>query len=78
MRNLALLVALGVTLAGCSTVKGTSPPPCDGKPRRPANLYGSVLDPSAPPQPEPAAKPEKGSAAEPSFRSCLGWPAYES
>jgi len=39
-----MMVALGaMTLSGCTGTHLRPPPVCDGKHRRPANLYGSVL-----------------------------------
>jgi type IV secretion system protein VirB7 len=61
MRTLALVLVASLTLGGCATFrKDSAPPICDGKQRRPANPYGSVLDPGAPPG-TPAA-PDKLSA----------------
>lgn len=55
MRSMILIFAAGVTLGGCSTFRATEPPVCDGRHRRPANLYGSVLNPTVlPVAPEPA------------------------
>jgi len=75
MRSLLLLLMMSVALAGCSTLQKEKAPVCDGKHRRPANLYGSVLDPAAPPTSAPAAasQPEKLSArALLAHRSCGG------
>ena len=66
------------------TARGDSAPSCDGKQRRPANLYGSVLSPPpasnpSPPSPlSPAPEPDEGAAAArpdqlsalPTFPSC--------
>ncbi len=46
-----------LTLAGCASAGGEKPAVCDGKHRRPANLYGSVLSP-APSTSTPGAPPE--------------------
>ena len=43
----ALALALALALAGCATHAEPKPAVCDGKHRRPANPYGSVL-PTAP------------------------------
>lgn len=40
-----ILVLAAAALGGCSTFRPAEPPVCDGRHRRPANLYGSVLDP---------------------------------
>lgn len=55
MRSMILIFAAVVTLGGCSSFRGTEPPVCDGRHRRPANLYGSILNPTTPPAtPKPA------------------------
>lgn len=59
MRSMIPILAAVVALGGCSTVRATEPPVCDGRHRRPANLYGSVLDPVPTPvasEPAPAAE----------------------
>lgn len=59
MRSMVLTLAAAVALGGCSTFRTTEPPVCDGRHRRPANLYGSVLDPAPTPdasEPTPAAE----------------------
>lgn len=69
MRTLALILALA--LCGCATARKETPPVCDGKHRRPANLYGSVLDSATPPSTSPPpARPETVSALPPQFASC--------
>lgn len=69
MRRL-LFVLTVLALAGCSTVGGEKAPVCDGKHRRPANFYGSVLAPAAQPVAAPA-KPDKLSAVpSASYPSC--------
>ena len=69
MRALALILVLA--LAGCATPRKETPPVCDGKHRRSANLYGSVLDSATPPSTTPAtARPEKLSALPPKSASC--------
>jgi type IV secretion system protein VirB7 len=75
MRKLILIAVLGLGLAGCSTLSKDKPPICDGKHRRPANPYGSVLDPTTPPATSPAAAdsaPDKVSALSPSYARCRG------
>lgn len=52
--------AAAVALTGCVTAGAERAPVCDGRQRRPANLYGSVLATSA-----PAAEIEAGLAAIP-------------
>lgn len=55
MRSMILIFVTVVALGGCSTFRATEPPVCDGRHRRPANLYGSVLTPTVlPVAPEPA------------------------
>lgn len=73
MRTLICLITI-IALSGCASVGKTKAPVCDGKHRRPANLYGSVLDPAAPPQsasPKATAAPEKLSALQ-GHGSCRG------
>lgn len=54
MKPVALTLLL--SLAGCAALPDKPPPGCHG-PRRPANPYGSVLNPAAP-APLPAAATE--------------------
>lgn len=55
MRIPIVLLGVSVALGGCTTFAPPDPPVCDGRHRRPANLYGSVLVPAAPaPEPEEA------------------------
>lgn len=73
MRSLIVAVACLATLSGCASLRPEKPPVCDGKDRRPANPYGSVLAPSATPTapaPAAAAEPDKLSALAPTHRSC--------
>jgi type IV secretion system protein VirB7 len=74
MRSLVLILAASASLCGCAALqKDGAPPVCDGKHRRPANLYGSVLDPAAPPASAPVAapaQPDKLSAAPTLLGSC--------
>ena len=61
--SLRLLLILSGLLGGCATARGDTPPTCDGRDRRPANPYGSVLLPSqsAPPvAPVPAVSSPGG------------------
>lgn len=49
-------IALAVqALSACATFRTADPPVCDGRHRRPANPYGSILSPAAPYVPAPAA-----------------------
>lgn len=71
---LALCLIAVLALGGCASVGKTKASVCDGKHRRPANLYGSVIDPAAPPQgapPKAATTPEKVSALS-TYGSCRG------
>lgn len=73
MRAAVCLIAT-LALSGCASLGKTKAPVCNGEHRRPANLYGSVLDPSAPPQAgasAPVADAEKLSAL-PVYGSCRG------
>ncbi|HEY1926596.1 MAG TPA: hypothetical protein VGG92_03955 [Caulobacteraceae bacterium] len=51
-----VLILLAAALGGCATSTAKSLPVCDGQHRRPANPYGSVLDPA--PASAPAASAE--------------------
>jgi hypothetical protein len=65
MRTSILLFAL-LLCTGC-VASGAGPlPVCDGLSRRPANPYGSVLEPS----PHPAAPPSDAGAANPPTGGC--------
>ncbi len=66
MRVLVLTAVLALTLGGCASLGKEKAPVCDGKHRRPANLYGSVLDPATP----PTAAGDKLSALSPASGSC--------
>lgn len=49
-------IALAVqALSACATFRTADPPICDGRHRRPANPYGSILSPAAPYVTAPAA-----------------------
>lgn len=54
MRGIACAVIVAFALAGCAGTPVRKPAVCDGKHRRPANLYGSVLP--ALPIPLPASQ----------------------
>jgi hypothetical protein len=43
MTRLAIIALGALTLSGCAGSHLSKPPVCDGKHRRPANLYGSIL-----------------------------------
>jgi hypothetical protein len=67
-----VLILLAAALGGCASATAKSLPVCDGQHRRPANPYGSVLEPSPPPtaaapglSPRPATPPPTPPAAEP-------------
>ena len=62
----AACIVMALALGGCASLGKEKAPVCDGKHRRPANLYGTVLDPTAPP---PAA-PDKLSALPQNHGSC--------
>jgi hypothetical protein len=62
-----LLILAALALSACATTPSDKPAVCDGKHRRPENLYGSVLDPAS--HPKAPAKP--GAPAGPaSIPSC--------
>lgn len=74
MRSMVLVLTAVVALGGCSTFRSTEPPVCDGRHRRPANLYGSVLDPiptpvASAPAPEPQT-PDSAPASPASDGGC--------
>nr|WP_316629440.1 hypothetical protein [uncultured Brevundimonas sp.] len=54
MRIPILILCADIALGGCSTFASPEAPVCDGRHRRPANLYGSVLVPA-----RPAVAPEE-------------------
>jgi hypothetical protein len=66
MRTAAFITLMALALGGCASLGKAKAPVCDGKHRRPANLYGSVLDPAA----RPAAAADKLSALAADHRSC--------
>ncbi|WP_312162715.1 hypothetical protein [Phenylobacterium sp.] len=66
MRAVVPVIAAALALAGCASLGKETAPVCDGKHRRPANLYGSVLDPAAP----PTAAADKLSALPATYGSC--------
>jgi hypothetical protein len=72
MRSLIVLTVSALALAGCASTGGGKLPACDGKHRRPANPYGSVL--TSKPEPQPPAvspKPKTLSVIQPTtFASC--------
>jgi hypothetical protein len=78
MRTLPILILAGLALAGCASSNLSKPPVCDGKHRRAANPYGSVLAPKTRPSTlapapgeAPASKADKLSAIAPAaFGSC--------
>jgi len=61
-------IALAVqVLSACATFRTADPPVCDGRHRRPANPYGSILSPS-PHTPAPAA--DASSSIHPGAGGC--------
>jgi type IV secretion system protein VirB7 len=56
-----VLILLAAALGGCATSTAKSLPVCDGQHRRPANPYGSVLDPA----PATAGAPTPAAPASP-------------
>lgn len=78
MKSLIIVVLGALALSGCTGTRIKPAPVCDGKHRRPANLYGSVL-PSLPvPLPasqqrggQSAVAPPSGSVKEPAPTSTL-------
>lgn len=65
IRRLLLVFCVAASLVGCATSTPKAPPICAGRHLRPANPYGSVLQPAAldgvaptaPAKPGPRAKP---------------------
>ena len=55
--RIAAIAATMVAVSGCATGQDAKPPVCDGRHRRPANPYGSVLPsiPTGPVAPPPRA-----------------------
>ncbi len=62
MRFAILVVSAAVVLGGCSTLANEKAPVCDGRHRRPANLYGSVLNPAPSPAAAPSSAPSSPTA----------------
>ncbi|HBV13684.1 MAG TPA: hypothetical protein DEB60_11260 [Brevundimonas sp.] len=61
-------IALAVqALSACATFRTADPPVCDGRHRRPANPYGSILSPAAH-KPAPAA--DAYSTIDPGMGGC--------
>ncbi|MFK4056842.1 hypothetical protein [Brevundimonas sp. NPDC046655] len=54
MRIPLLLIASLLAAGGCAAITADPLPVCDGRTRRPANPYGSVLAPPSPTAPETA------------------------
>ncbi len=69
MLRLALILTLALATSACASTKADKLPVCDGKNRRPANLHGSVLGPSATP---PTAQPTATPKVAPGPQSSLG------
>lgn len=62
----AACIVMALALGGCASLGKETAPVCDGKHRRPANLYGSVLDPAA----SPSVAADKLSALSAAYGSC--------
>jgi hypothetical protein len=65
------LIACLLFTAACASGQASPPTTCDGRHRRPANPYGSVLQPG----PKPVAgkaTPERHADADPSLKPCGG------
>ena len=60
-----LSVALALALAGCATHSEPKPAVCDGKHRRPANPYGTVLPIAPDPKVVPPTTPWPQSSLDP-------------
>ena len=58
-----LLLILSCLLAGCATGGGDPAPTCDGRDRRPANPYGSILLPASP-SAQTGAQPTAGESPD--------------
>ncbi len=65
-----LLLILSLFLAGCATGSGDTPPVCDGRNRRPANPYGSILVSSPTPVSPPAPSAVGSDPARPDSGGC--------
>ncbi len=85
MRRILLFAALSGWVAGCASTGLDRPAVCDGRQRRPANLYGSILSPPTPPaetsdDPGSAPSPDATapSAAVPSNDQYSALPAFAS
>lgn len=62
-------IALAVqAVSACATFRTADPPVCDGRHRRPANPYGSILSPAASHTPAPAA--DAASSIDPGAGGC--------
>lgn len=64
-------IALAVqAVSACATFRTADPPVCDGRHRRPANPYGSILSPAAPHTPAPAPAADAASSIDPGAGGC--------
>lgn len=74
MKTLFALLVVSTLLAGCATHSEPKPAVCDGKHRRPANPYGTVLpsapDSKAPGQPASTTPGPQSSIDPKSFGPC--------
>ena len=77
MRFMILILGASIVLGGCSTLANDKAPVCNGKHRRPANLYGSVLNPASPPAAAPGS-PRSSPPAKPDVLSAIPSASYPS
>ena len=71
LRTLSRVVSITLAVqavSACATFRTADPPVCDGRHRRPANPYGSILFPAAPYVPAPAA--DASSTTDPGAGGC--------
>lgn len=71
MLRFAVVLAMAASVAGCAVARPVPEPlpVCDGRHRRPANPYGSVLSTAASPSPGSAPTPNAVSTL-PSLGAC--------
>ena len=70
LRTLSRVVSITLAVqavSACATFRTADPPVCDGRHRRPANPYGSILSPAAH-APAPAA--DASSSIDPGAGGC--------
>ena len=71
LRTLSRVVSITLAVqavSACATFRTADPPVCDGRHRRPANPYGSILSPAAPYAPAPVA--DASSTTDPGAGGC--------